>query len=90
MADYQIIDRATGDVLLAVIHLWPRDVDVCPLCEQVAVINRAVAFYCEPTHDPIGSVSTEYTSSDGSPAIVGGMSCCKDCHDRHYGVDPNG
>lgn len=90
MASYQIIDRATGEVLLTSIELWPRDVDECQLCGETKVIDHAVAFYCEPTHDPIGSVSTQYTSSDGSPAIVGGMSCCKDCHDRHYGVGADG
>lgn len=83
---YQIVDKATGDVLLTVIHLWPNDTGECLLCGEMKRLNYAVAYYCGPTHDDIGSVSTEYVSGDGSPAIVGGMQCCKECHDQHYNI----
>lgn len=85
MSSYQLIDR-DGNVVLTHIHLWPNTDGECVLCEQWKRLDHAVAYYCEPTHDEIGSVSTQYTSSDGSPAIVGGMQCCKECHDEHYGT----
>ena len=82
----QIVDRATGQVLATEIHLWPNNSGECPMCDQMQILDHAVAYYCGPTHDEIGSISTEYTSCDGKPAIVGGMPVCKRCHDRHYGV----
>jgi hypothetical protein len=84
----QIVDRATGEVLLTEIHLWPNNSGECSLCGEMKLLDHAVAYYCSPTHDEIGSISTEYTSSDGLPAIVGGMQCCQECHDRHYAVAP--
>jgi hypothetical protein len=56
----------------------------CPLCEQERRLTHAVAWYCGPTHDEIGAVSTEYRSHDGRPAIVGGKTVCKECHDGFY------
>ena len=82
--DYTIVDRATGEVVLTQIHLWPNDCGECNMCGQERRLNHAVAWYCGPTHDEIGAVSTEYRSTDGEPAIVGGMCVCKECHDRHY------
>jgi len=82
----QWIYRATGEVVLTEIHLWPRDYSECNLCGEVKRIDHAVAYYCEPTHDEIGSISTQYRSTPEHPAIVGGMSCCKECHDQHYSV----
>lgn len=52
----------------------------CPMCEQEKRLDHAVGYYCEPTHDPIGSVTTEY--ADGG--IVGGRCICKECHDNFY------
>lgn len=83
MSSYQLKDR-DGNVVLTHIHLWPNDEGECALCEQWKRIDHCIPFYCEPTHDEIGSISTQYTSSNGSPAIVGGMPCCKECHDEHY------
>lgn len=71
-----------------VIKLWDRTIHECALCGEVKQCRYCVPFYCEPTHDPIGSVSTEYTSSAGSAAIVGGMICCKECHDKHEASRP--
>lgn len=68
------------------IDLWPNNSGICNMCEQERILNHAVAWYCEPTHDEIGSISTQYTSSDGREAIVGGMCVCRECHDLHYGV----
>lgn len=56
----------------------------CVMCEQDKRLDHAVGYYCEPTHDPIGSVTTEY--SDGG--IVGGMCVCKQCHDSFYYPKP--
>lgn len=81
-------DQATGEVVLTEIHLWPRDSGECALCGEMKILNHAVAYYCGPTHDEIGSLSTEYRSTPESPAIVGGMPCCKACHDRHYSNSP--
>ena len=52
----------------------------CPICGEYRRMDHAVAWYCGPTHDEIGSVTTEYT--DGG--IVGGKSVCKSCHDTFY------
>lgn len=80
---YQIVDRATGDVLVTVIDMQEgRYWSECSMCRKVRRLDHAVAWYCGPTHDEIGSVTTEYT--DGG--IVGGMCVCKGCHDRHYGT----
>lgn len=73
---------------IIVIDLWDRTVHECALCGEVKRCLYCVAFYCEPTYDEIGSVSTQYVSGDGHPAIVGGMVCCKDCHDRHESGRP--
>lgn len=56
----------------------------CNMCGKLRRLDHAVAWYCGPTHDEIGSVSTEYVGDGGKPAIVGGMCVCKGCHDRHY------
>ena len=52
----------------------------CPMCSEYRRLDHAVAWYCGPTRDEIGSVTTEY--SDGG--IVGGKSVCKPCHDQFY------
>jgi hypothetical protein len=67
-----------------------RNWGICCMCDQYKRLDHAVAYYCEPTHDEIGSVSTQYTSTDGKPAIVGGMCVCKGCHDIHYQIDQTG
>lgn len=78
--DYEIVERATGDVILRVVHLWPNDGGECAMCGQERALDHSVGWYCGPTHDEIGSVTTEYT--DGG--IVGGMRVCKECHDGFY------
>ena len=62
------------------INLSERD-EQCPLCGewQATGLRHAVAFCCEPTHDEIGDESSVYPGH-----TVGGMSCCKTCHDNHY------
>jgi len=55
----------------------------CPMCEQYRRLNHAVGWYCGPTHDEIGSQSTEYRGPD---ATVGGMCVCQPCHDEFYGT----
>ena len=83
---YELVDRATGEVILTVIHLWPNNDGECNMCREWRILDHAVAWYCGPTHDEIGSVSTEYHGTPHDPAIVGGMCVCKECHDRHYGL----
>lgn len=63
-----------------------REMGDCAMCGNYRRLNHAVAWYCGPTHDEIGEVTTEY--SDGG--IVGGMCVCKSCHDEHYGLGPSG
>jgi hypothetical protein len=78
---YQIVDTATGKAVVVVIDMQEeRYWGECSMCEQYRRLDHAVAWYCGPTHDEIGSVTTEYT--DGG--IVGGMCVCKQCHDGHY------
>lgn len=56
----------------------------CSMCGNWRALDHAVAWYCGPTHDEIGSITTEY--NDGG--TVGGMCVCKECHDRHYAPSP--
>lgn len=84
---YEIIDRKTGEVLVTVIDMQDgRNYGECSLCHMEQRLDHAVGWYCGPTHDEIGSISTEYRGSDGEPAIVGGMCVCQDCHDTFYGI----
>jgi len=85
---HQVADDLCRELRVPVIELWPRDIHECALCGEEKRCNYAVAFYCEPTYDEIGSVSTVYRSTDGKPAIVGGMVCCKECHDQHEAGRP--
>lgn len=80
MAHIQYVSQKTGKIIAQVIELWPdRFCGECPMCEQYRLLDHAVAWCCEPTHDEIGSMSTVYIGYE-----VGGMSVCKECHDRHY------
>lgn len=56
-----------------------RHWDDCLLCGEYRLIDHAVAFYEEPVHLEIGG---KMPNGDE----VGGMSCCKECHDKHYGI----
>lgn len=85
---HEVAERLDRELDVIVIELWDRTVHECALCGEVKRCRHCVPYYCGPTHDPIGSVSTEYTSTDGKPAIVGGMVCCKDCHDAHEATAP--
>jgi len=76
-----------GEIILTEIHLWPNDCGECAMCGEERRLNYCVAWYCGPTHDEIGSISTEYVSGTDEPAIVGGMCVCKDCHDQHYSTE---
>lgn len=84
MSSYQIVDTATGKALVTVINMqeglyWGD----CAMCGVYRRLDHSVAWYCGPTHDEIGSVTTEYI--DGG--IVGGMRVCKRCHDEHHAPD---
>jgi len=66
------------DMITINLSEWPEQ---CPICGEwePGHLNHAVAFCCEPTHDEIGDESSVYPGH-----TVGGMSCCKTCHDNHY------
>lgn len=67
------------------IELWPNRAGECPMCGDWRILNHAVGWYCGPTHDAIGSTSTEYKPSEGeTEAIVGGMGVCRQCHDDFH------
>ena len=57
----------------------------CPMCGQDRRLDYSVAWCCGPTHDEIGSMSTEYRDTE-----VGGMLVCKSCHDTFYAEPSNG
>lgn len=63
-----------------VIRLWEPEHECC-ICGEIGNHRYIVAYCCGPTHDEIGSMSTEYKNTE-----VGGMPACKTCHDRHYGI----
>lgn len=66
---------------VVVIELFVPIGDCC-LCGKPCSLDYCVGYYCGPTRDPIGSVTTEYT--DGGR--VGGQAACKECHDKFYGI----
>lgn len=60
---------------------YPRE---CQICFQIKWLTHCVAYCCEPTYDEIGSKSTVYRDCE-----VGGMICCKECHDKHEAGRPS-
>jgi len=68
VTDWYIINMQDG-------RMWGD----CPMCNQWRKLDHAIAWCCGPTHDEIGSMSSEYFQTE-----VGGMGVCKECHDRHY------
>lgn len=52
----------------------------CRICGKDCPPDFGVAYCCGPTHDEIGSMSSEYSGTE-----VGGATACKLCHDQHYG-----
>ena len=86
---HDVADDLCHELGVTVIELWDRTIHECALCGEVKQCRHCVAYYCEPTYDEIGSVSTEYRSTDANPAIVGGMVCCKECHDKHEAGRPH-
>jgi len=49
----------------------------CVLCGQSAPLDYSIPYFEGPVHQEIGSA---LPSGD----VVGGMTCCKTCHDLHY------
>jgi hypothetical protein len=64
--------------MVTVIRLW-EPLAQCCICGAETPLTHSVAYCCGPTHDEIGSMSSEYRDTE-----VSGMPACKDCHDRHY------
>lgn len=62
------------------LNAWMHE---CQLCGKEAIIDHCVPFCCDPTYDEIGSMSTVYRGLK-----VGGMSCCRSCHDSHEAGRP--
>ena len=57
---------------------WHRE---CVLCGEWDYIDHCVPYYEEPRPDlEIGA----RVPGGGEDDVVGGMSCCKTCHDRIY------
>jgi hypothetical protein len=46
--DFDVIDAATGEVVMAVRHLWPEETVECCMCPQQADHSFAVPYYCGP------------------------------------------
>lgn len=81
----KLVDAATGDIVAYCIDMQEgRYWADCAMCGNYRRLDHAVAWYCGPTHDEIGSLSTEYLSTDDAPAVVGGMCVCRSCHDSWY------
>lgn len=75
----------SGDLLpFLTIRLW-EPTTICCICERETRLTHAVGYCCGPTHDEIGSESTEYRG-----LIVGGMPVCQPCHDDFYGIAAGG
>lgn len=55
----------------------------CCICGKDCPPDYGVAYCCGPTHDEIGSMSSEYADTE-----VCGATACKLCHDQHYGLLP--
>ena len=70
---------ADGEILT--IRLWEPTTECC-MCGAETALTHCVGYCCGPTHDEIGSASTEWRGE-----IVGGMPVCQPCHDRFYGID---
>lgn len=78
LVDYRNPCRNDAMIVIYDYHWLPdRNWDDCLLCGEYRLINHAVAFYEEPVHEEIGTVLWH-------GGEVGGMSCCKECHDKHY------
>lgn len=59
---------------------WPEE---CPLCGEWSMLRYSVAYYEEPRPDlEIGD-----RMSDDPDDRVGGMICCRQCHDTLYGIE---
>lgn len=69
------------------IRLWPPTGDCC-ICGEETELGWAVGYFCGPTHDEIGTPSTEYLPGDDGDNIVGGMAVCKQCHHDFHGWSP--
>lgn len=67
---------AEGDIIVIDMSRWPEE---CQLCYQWSYMGHCVPFYEEPVHQEIGS---KMPNGDE----VGGMTCCKACHDKHYEI----
>lgn len=69
-----------GEQPIVVIELWgERHSGECPMCEQEALLDRAVGWYEEAVTEDIGTILPH-------GGVVGGMSVCRACHDRHYRI----
>lgn len=64
----------------SVVYLNPPTAECC-ICGAETLLTHSVAYYCGPTHDEIGSMSSAYPGGE-----VGGMPACRACHDNHYGL----
>lgn len=60
---------------------WPAE---CQVCNKINWLDWCVPFFEEPRPDlAIG----QRVPGGGPDDIIGGMTCCKACHDRIHGTD---
>jgi hypothetical protein len=80
MSTIKVADLLCSELGITTINIseWNQQ---CTLCGEWALLRWCVPFYEEPVHAEIGA--TLFINADGHPAIVGGMTCCKVCHDEH-------
>lgn len=50
--DYDLVDRESGDVLVRVRHLWPREPEQCPVCDREGYFSHSVPYNGGPTIEP--------------------------------------
>lgn len=65
---------------VTIIRLWEPTAECC-LCGEETPPTHSVGYCCGPTHDEIGTQSTQYPGHE-----VCGMTACKPCHDKFYGI----
>lgn len=50
--DFDLVDAASGEVVMAVRHLWPGPPEQCGMCPREGYYSHCVPYYCGPTIEP--------------------------------------
>lgn len=51
--DFDLVDRASGEVVMAVRHLWPGQPETCGMCGREGYYTHAVPYHCGATIEPL-------------------------------------